>query len=790
MRRKRTDAVAFIALAILTSGLQGQDGPVPDQEPFRTLVPVGAADDAKHGSTVAIGHGLIAVGAPEDEDSTGNDVGVVRVWALAENLPGGSSPFLLELPVQQDGGGQDVPGSNQAPAFGTSIAVSDSLIAVGAPWFDTEDMIDVGAVLVYRRLPNDFEHVATITSDRMVSDAGFGASVQFDESGGLCIGAPWAHAGVVERHVPVESGGWVYEVSFTNTDGVEGDDFGRNLAWFDPRSLLIIAAPGGGDVFLQEISGDAGLPVPPLTSLPVPPGASNYGWSVASDSNRIAVGAPDGASGGMVVLFESVGFAWHLEFVIGAPEGVNDFGIDIALDGQDLLVAGTDFSSDHEVHAFVVESGASVVHALDIRGTASGESRALAVASGVALTGDPDAADSGLAYLTILARDCDANGIPDVDQLAANPELDCNGNEMMDACEILDGSAVDCDGDGIIDDCNSQESDCNANGIDDREEGPDFCVTTPEIPVDIIVISDPSGSSEGKLSALCSQVFGTATDRLSEDFDLRSAWVSVALQSPQGACHDWTMPLGTSVPVCVGGIPRVIDDFDGEEWGDATAVLTRPYAPELLGQFPEWSERDAVLILVTISDEGPQDGGLDGGSDEGCGCDDQSSMWNLIRQAWIENVQVIPMPTSGTPLCVYDPEEPSSFMRVVAEETGGSVLDARDWPMDVTTEALTNALEVAIREAIQQAPRIRKLAADFNDNGIVDVNDLLSLISLYGSLIGDENWSDRHDLDGDGFISVNDLLAVLEVYGENCEGRRSRTITSGSDRRPLSSSAE
>jgi hypothetical protein len=165
-------------------------------------------------------------------------------------------------------------------------------------------------------------------------------------------------------------------------------------------------------------------------------------------------------------------------------------------------------------------------------------------------------------------------------------------------------------------------------------------------------------------------------------------------------------------------------------------------------------------------------------------------MWNLIRQAWIENVQVIPMPTSGTPLCVYDPEEPSSFMRVVAEETGGSVLDARDWPMDVTTEALTNALEVAIREAIQQAPRIRKLAADFNDNGIVDVNDLLSLISLYGSLIGDENWSDRHDLDGDGFISVNDLLAVLEVYGENCEGRRSRTITSGSDRRPLSSSAE
>ena len=50
--------------------------------------------------------------------------------------------------------------------------------------------------------------------------------------------------------------------------------------------------------------------------------------------------------------------------------------------------------------------------------------------------------------------------------------------------------------------------------------------------------------------------------------------------------------------------------------------------------------------------------------------------------------------------------------------------------------------------------------ADFNGNGAVDVDDLLALISVYGTEDTD------HDLDEDEFISVNDVLILLAQYGE------------------------
>ncbi len=49
---------------------------------------------------------------------------------------------------------------------------------------------------------------------------------------------------------------------------------------------------------------------------------------------------------------------------------------------------------------------------------------------------------------------------------------------------------------------------------------------------------------------------------------------------------------------------------------------------------------------------------------------------------------------------------------------------------------------------------------DFNQNGAVDVDDLLVLISSYNTEDAD------HDLDGDEWISVNDVLILLSQYGE------------------------
>jgi len=78
-----------------------------------------------------------------------------------------------------------------------------------------------------------------------------------------------------------------------------------------------------------------------------------------------------------------------------------------------------------------------------------------------------------------LARDCDADGISDADEIAAQPDLDCpaapnglldacepdcNDNGVADSCDIALGTSGDCNENGLADEC---ESDCNGNDVPD-----------------------------------------------------------------------------------------------------------------------------------------------------------------------------------------------------------------------------------------------------------------------------------------------------------------------------------
>ena len=49
---------------------------------------------------------------------------------------------------------------------------------------------------------------------------------------------------------------------------------------------------------------------------------------------------------------------------------------------------------------------------------------------------------------------------------------------------------------------------------------------------------------------------------------------------------------------------------------------------------------------------------------------------------------------------------------------------------------------------------------DLDGDNIVGVNDVLALISAWGT--------DEGDIDGDGTTDVNDMLALLNYYGESC----------------------
>lgn len=65
-----------------------------------------------------------------------------------------------------------------------------------------------------------------------------------------------------------------------------------------------------------------------------------------------------------------------------------------------------------------------------------------------------------------LADDCDRDGLPDGEAVAAGAAPDCNANGVPDACDIESGTSRDCNANKIPDEC----EDCNQNGIPDPQD--------------------------------------------------------------------------------------------------------------------------------------------------------------------------------------------------------------------------------------------------------------------------------------------------------------------------------
>jgi hypothetical protein len=88
--------------------------------------------------------------------------------------------------------------------------------------------------------------------------------------------------------------------------------------------------------------------------------------------------------------------------------------------------------------------------------------------------------------VTVPQADCNANGSPDVCDLASGISEDCDGNDVPDecdvdcnqngspdACDLSGGTSVDCNGNGVPDECdleNMDSLDTNANSIPDECE--------------------------------------------------------------------------------------------------------------------------------------------------------------------------------------------------------------------------------------------------------------------------------------------------------------------------------
>ena len=325
------------------------------------------------------------------------------------------------------------------------------------------------------------------------------------------------------------------------------------------------------------------------------------------------------------------------------------------------------------------------------------------------------------------------------DGCVAEAAIDCNANGVADAMDIARGASRDANGTGVPDEC----------------EFHTVCASSGQLPVDLLLVADNS-SSMVDLQEFCSEILTPVAEALRVDFDLEVHWFDIVAQlRPEFDCpvldglH--VIPDLTPVPSC-GGVDREVESR--EDWGDAATIVSNP-----VSGIQGWSPREQVVtIVVALSDEGAE-----GGSDNSP-CDDQDYLaaLNAAVRGLEWGVVHVPVAFPDSTECVYSHDGTGPrLMNMLAERTGGSVVDARALGDRNERPAITAAMLQKIRNAIEASPRIHcsrpACPADLDRNGEVDATDLSLVLAGWNEPGG--------DADGDGTTTASDLSLVLAGWG-------------------------
>jgi hypothetical protein len=293
------------------------------------ITPTTGSPGAHFGTAVAIGGGVVAVGAPS-EQVNGIATGVVHVFRADDGAPIGR---LL------------APDGSAGDAFGTSLAIDGGMIAVGAPRRD-DDGLDSGAVLIFDAA--SLIHRETIRPD----DGGFlklfGMAVDLDD-GRLLVGAQ----GNSENGL-LAGAAYLFDVESSlqlhkllAQDGASNDFFGSAVAL--DGDLAAVGAWSKSVVF--DHSGavylfDAARGVQTERLVPADAGdRDHFGRSLALDGQRLAVGAPGNDDGvfesGSVYIYDLVTGRPSTELIAPDRSAGDAFGVSVAIDGT-WMVIGAD----------------------------------------------------------------------------------------------------------------------------------------------------------------------------------------------------------------------------------------------------------------------------------------------------------------------------------------------------------------------------------------------------------------------------------------------------------------
>ncbi len=241
------------------------------------LLPNDGSLDDVFGMSVAIANGVVAVGAPGDDDN-GTSSGSVYLF---DTTTGAQIAKLLP----SDGASGDV--------FGRSVAIANGVVAVGATG-DDDNGFDSGSVYLFDAL--DGTQIVKLLPDDGAAYDEFGGSIAIDDNGIVAVGAKWdedngtgsgsayvfdASTGAqTAKLLPSDGGGWYYH--FANSIAIDNGIVAVGSPQAEDNGI------GSGSAFLFDAS-TGGQIVKLLPS----DGAewSGFGHSIAFDNGIVAVGA-------------------------------------------------------------------------------------------------------------------------------------------------------------------------------------------------------------------------------------------------------------------------------------------------------------------------------------------------------------------------------------------------------------------------------------------------------------------------------------------------------------------
>ena len=293
----------------------------------------GAADD-RFGSSVAISGDTVVVGAPHDDIGTHTDQGSAYVF---ERIGFFWTKYKL---FASDGTAGD--------KFGNSVAISADTVVVGAQLDNSQR----GSAYVFVRSGSTWIQQTKLTASRGEAGDLFGSSVAISEHT-VVVGAPWHDNEQGSAYVFVRTGPtWIQQAKLIGGDGAAGDWLGYSVAI--SGDSIVLGAPGD-DIDSRWNQGSAYIfkrTVGPLFTfwsqkqkLTAGDGAGNdnFGSSVAISADTVVVGAPlKNFWRGVVYVFgpDWIGPNWIQQARLTANDGATGdlFGNAVALSGDTLAV--------------------------------------------------------------------------------------------------------------------------------------------------------------------------------------------------------------------------------------------------------------------------------------------------------------------------------------------------------------------------------------------------------------------------------------------------------------------